>query len=50
MRKVAVYVNDDVYLFNDRDEAEEYAETKRGDEDHSVKVEADYSLDEDIDR
>ena len=40
LRKVAVYVGDDVYLFEDREKAEAYAETKRREGTQDVKVEA----------
>lgn len=40
LREVAVYVGDDVYLFDDREKAKAYAETKRREGTQDVKVEA----------
>ena len=50
MCKFAVYIGDDVYLFCNREEAEEYAETKRREETQSVKVEAENGPDENSSR
>lgn len=50
MRKFAVYVGDDVYLFDNREEAEAYAETKRREETQSVKVEAEADPDKEVSR
>ena len=38
--RFAVYVGDDVYVFDSKAEAEEYAETKRREGTRDVKVEA----------
>ena len=38
--RFAVYVGDDVYIFDSEAEAEEYAETKRRESSQNVKVEA----------
>lgn len=40
VHRFAVYVGDDVYVFNSEAEAEKYAETKRREGSQDVKVEA----------
>jgi len=48
--RYAVYIDDDVYLFGSREEAEEYAKTKRRDGVPNVRVEAEAGPDGDAER